>query len=158
MCWDALALVGSGSRAKVCCFLYFIDVIDIMLIIRIILCCCVGTTSYRAHFGWRRRTAQGIQCPWLQADQAWGCRKTGQYPIFSYLPNKSARFLYEFHAFRFERLDLPPLPTDLSDFDVHGALKDEQVRVQRLLQYLLAIVVCNILYGLQLHTAEDRAP
>ena len=74
--------------------------------------------------------------------------KLGNYPILSYLPDKFARFLYEFHAFRFESLDLPPLPADRSDFDVHEALKDEQVRVQRLLQYLLAIVVCNILYPL----------
>jgi hypothetical protein len=70
--------------------------------------------------------------------------KLGNYPILSYLPHKFARFLYEFHAFRFESLGHPPLPADSSDFDVHGALKDEQVRVQRLLQYLLAIVVCNI--------------
>jgi hypothetical protein len=72
--------------------------------------------------------------------------KLGNYPILSYLPDKFAGFLYDFHAFRFESLDLPPLPADRSDFDVHEALKDEQVRVQRLLQYLLAIVVCNILY------------
>ncbi len=57
-------------------------------------------------------------------------------PILSYLPDEFARFLNEFHAFRFESLDLPPLlvPADRSDFDVHGALKDEQVRVKRLLQ------------------------
>ncbi len=74
--------------------------------------------------------------------------KLGNYPILSYLPDKFARFLYEFHAFRFESLDLqvPPLPADRSDFDLHGALRDEQVRMQRLLQYLLAIVVCSILY------------
>ena len=72
--------------------------------------------------------------------------KLGNYPILSYLPDKFAGFLYDFHAFRFESLDLPPLPADRSDFDVHGALRNEQVRVQRLLQYLLAIVVCNILY------------
>jgi hypothetical protein len=72
--------------------------------------------------------------------------KLGNCPILFYLPDKFARFLYEFHAFRFESLDLLPLPADRSDFDVHGALKDEQVRVERLLQYLLAIVVCNRLY------------
>ena len=57
--------------------------------------------------------------------------KLGNYPILSFLPDKFARFLYEFHAFRFESLDLPYLPADRSDFDVHGALDDEQVRVQR---------------------------
>ena len=51
------------KRAKVCWFLYFIGIIDIMRIIPIILCCCLGTMSYHAHFGWRRRTARGIRCP-----------------------------------------------------------------------------------------------
>ena len=52
----------------------------------------------------------------------------GNYPILAVLPDKFARFLFEFHAFRFESLDLPPLPADRSDFDVHGALDDEQVQ------------------------------
>ncbi len=94
----------------------------------------VGTTSYCAHFGWRRRTARGIRCPWLPAVRRrikhGNAGKLGNYPILSYLPDKFARFLYEFHAFRFESLDLPPLPTDRSDFDVHRALNDEQVRVR----------------------------
>ena len=41
--------------------------------------------------------------------------KLGNYPILFYLPDKFARFLYEFHAFRFEILDFPPLPADQSD-------------------------------------------
>ena len=45
----------------------------------------------------------------------------GIYPILSVLPDKFARFLFEFQAVRFESLDLPPLPADRSDFDVHGA-------------------------------------
>jgi hypothetical protein len=40
---------------------------------------------------------------------------------------KFARFLFEFHAHRFESLDLPFLPADRSDFDVHGALLDDKV-------------------------------
>ncbi len=47
--------------------------------------------------------------------------KLGNYPILSVLPDKFARFLYELHDFRFSSLDLPPLPGDRSDFDVHGA-------------------------------------
>ena len=54
--------VNICERAKVCCFLYFIDIIDIMCIIRIILCCCLGTTSDHAHFGWWRLTVRGILC------------------------------------------------------------------------------------------------
>jgi hypothetical protein len=45
------------------------------------------------------------------------------------LPDKFARFLYEFHDFRFESLDLPLLPADRSAFDAHGALDDSQVHI-----------------------------
>jgi hypothetical protein len=47
----------------------------------------------------------------------------GHYAI----PDKFARFLYEFHDFRFESLELPHLPADRSNFDMHGALGDAQV-------------------------------
>ncbi len=53
--------------------------------------------------------------------------KLGTYAILSVLPDKIARFLLEFHAHRFESLDLPFLPADRSDFDVHGALLDDKV-------------------------------
>ncbi len=56
--------------------------------------------------------------------------KLGKYHILSVLPNKFARFLYELHDFRFDSLDLPPLPADRSDFDVHGALKTHQVEAR----------------------------
>ena len=49
------------------------------------------------------------------------------YPILFVLPDKFARFLFEYHAVRFESLDLPPLPADRIDFDVHGALEDDKV-------------------------------
>ena len=35
-------------------------------------------------------------------------------PILSVLPDKFARFLFEFHSCRFESLDLPILPDDRS--------------------------------------------
>jgi hypothetical protein len=54
--------------------------------------------------------------------------KLGNYPILSVLPDKFARFLFEFHGFRFESLHLPLLPADRSDFDVHGALEDDKVQ------------------------------
>ena len=53
--------------------------------------------------------------------------KLGEYPILSKLPDKLARFLYDFHNFHFQRLKLPPLPADRSDFDVHKALAPHQV-------------------------------
>ena len=54
----------------------------------------------------------------------------GIYPILSVLPDKFARFLFEFHSVRFESLDLPSLPADRSNFDVHGALEDDKVKTK----------------------------
>ncbi len=53
--------------------------------------------------------------------------KLGHYAILCVLPVKFAGFLHEFHDFRFESLDLRPLPANRSDFDAHGALGVVQV-------------------------------
>ncbi len=52
----------------------------------------------------------------------------GNYPILSVLPDKFAWFLFEYRWPRFESLDLPRLPADRSDFDVHRALLDDKVQ------------------------------
>jgi hypothetical protein len=52
--------------------------------------------------------------------------KLGTYDILSVLPDKFARFLFEFHA---QSLDLPFLPADRGDFDVHGAPLDDKVHI-----------------------------
>jgi hypothetical protein len=49
--------------------------------------------------------------------------KLGNYPVLSALQDKVAKFLYEFHDFRFSSHDLPPSPADRSNFDVHGAIQ-----------------------------------
>ena len=54
----------------------------------------------------------------------------GIYPTLSVPPDKLARFLFEFHAVQYESLNLPPLPADRSDFDVHGALEDDKVKTK----------------------------
>jgi hypothetical protein len=67
--------------------------------------------------------------------------KLGTYDILSVLPDKFARFLIEFPAHRFESLVLPFLPTDRSDFDVHGALLDDKVH-----EYvMLCTMICHTL-------------
>ena len=63
--------------------------------------------------------------------------RLGKYEILSVLPDKFARFLFEFHGHRFERLDLPFLPADRSDFDVHGALEEDKVREYIILSALI---------------------
>ena len=55
--------------------------------------------------------------------------RLGNYPILAVLPDKFARFLFEFHAVRFESLDIPLIPADRSDFDVHAALDDDKVKM-----------------------------
>ena len=52
---------------------------------------------------------------------------SGIYPILSVLPDKFARFLFEFHSCQFESLDLPILTDDRSQFDVHCALEVDKV-------------------------------
>ncbi len=102
---------------------------------------CVGGYDALDYGGYNALEHGGYNALDYRRIQHGDAGKLGNYPILSYLPDKFERFLYEFHAFRFESLDLPPLTADRSDFDVHGALTVEQVCVQKLLQYLSAILV-----------------
>ena len=74
--------------------------------------------------------------------------KLGKYDIISFLPDKVARFLYEYHDNRFQRLDLPPIPEDRSEFDVHAGLKPEQVVHNIYLNYLNYLNYLDICYYL----------
>ena len=73
----------------------------------------------------------------------------GIYPILSVLPDKFARFLFEFHSVRFESLDLPPLPADRSNFDVHCALEDDKVKYVRgyIIRIMTFICIMSIILG-----------
>jgi hypothetical protein len=51
----------------------------------------------------------------------------GKYAILSVLPDKIARFLYEYHHTAYDSLQLPPIPLDRSRIDVHGSLLRHQV-------------------------------
>ena len=44
---------------------------------------------------------------------------------------------------RFESLDLPLLPADRSDFDVHGALEDDKVKTEIMI-CIIHIIQCII--------------
>ena len=76
--------------------------------------------------------------------------KLGTYDILSVLPDKFARFLFEFHAHRFESLDLPHLPADRSDFDVHGALLDDKVQTYDTCTLISVEIYLNWIYIHQL--------
>ncbi len=97
----------------------------------------VGLTAYCAHFGGGRRPAWRFNaldyCKIKHGNAGrlgtyGNAGRLGTYSILSVLPDKFARFLFEFHSGRFESLDLPILPDKRSQFDVHCALEDEKVK------------------------------
>jgi hypothetical protein len=51
----------------------------------------------------------------------------GEYKELAVLPDKIARYLYEFHAESYASHGLPALPVDRSRVSVHGILKPAQV-------------------------------
>ena len=53
---------------------------------------------------------------------------------------------YEYHENRFQRLELPPIPEDRSKFDVHAALKPEQVVHNIYLNFFNYLNYLNIYY------------
>ena len=74
-------------------------------------------------------SSMGMQENWATTLYFLSCRTNSQ------------GFYMNFILFDFESLDLPYLPADRSNFDVHGALDDEQVRVQRRI-----LVNCHLYY------------
>ena len=53
----------------------------------------------------------------------------GKYAVLSVLPDKIARFLYEYHDTSYTSLGLPAMPLDRSDISVHSILRPEQVQI-----------------------------
>ena len=51
----------------------------------------------------------------------------GRYEVLSVLPDKVARYLFEFHAEQYTHLNLPPLPDNRDSGVIHGLLKTVQV-------------------------------
>ena len=52
----------------------------------------------------------------------------GKYAVLSVLPDKIARFLYEYHDTSYTLLGLPAIPMDRSKKSVHGILRPDQVK------------------------------
>ena len=106
---------------------------DLMHIIYIICIIYINLNSFPRYgvisctHWWEAEGSMGGVTPWITARSI---RKTlASWAITpSVLPDKFARFLFEYHSHHFESLDLPELPADRSDFDVHGALLDDKVQ------------------------------
>ena len=56
------------------------------------------------------------------------------HQVLRYLPKRKANFLHEYYSEHFPSLNLPPLPSDWSQIDVHAML--EPFDIQRLLRRL----------------------
>ena len=61
--------------------------------------------------------------------------------MLSVLPDKIARFLYEYHDTSYTSLGLPPIPLDRSGISVHDILRPDQVNL-----YYICIIckICTI--------------
>jgi hypothetical protein len=55
--------------------------------------------------------------------------RLGRYNELSFLPDKAARFLFEFHADDYKTLRPPAIPMSASSGDIHKLLKTHHVCV-----------------------------
>jgi len=56
------------------------------------------------------------------------CGKYGQYKVISFLPDKIARYLFEFDSESYTSHNLPEIPDDPSEQSIHGLLGPQQVQ------------------------------
>ena len=59
----------------------------------------------------------------LNGTAGWLC----DYFVLKYLPEKIAKFLFEYHADKFQSLNLPVIPLDRSEVDVHSLMTPAEV-------------------------------
>ncbi len=60
----------------------------------------------------------------------------GKYAVLSVLPDRIARFLYEYHDTSYTSSGLPPIPLDRSGISVHGILRTDQVQLFSYAKYV----------------------
>ena len=68
----------------------------------------------------------------------------GKYAVLSVLPDKIARFLYEYHDTSYTSLALPVIPLDRSNVSVHGILKPDQVL--QICEICIICIICHYAY------------
>ena len=56
------------------------------------------------------------------------CGKYGQYKVISFLPDKIARYLFEFDSELYASHNLPEIPDDPSEISIHSLLLPHQVK------------------------------
>ena len=67
----------------------------------------------------------------------------GKYAVLSVLPDKIARFLYEYHDTSYTSLGLPPIPLDRSGISIHSILRPDQVHLGvRPQKYVIQSIFC----------------
>ena len=68
----------------------------------------------------------------------------GKYAVLSVLPDKIARFLYEYHDTSYTSLALPAIPLDRSNVSVHCILKPDQVL--QICETCIICIICHYAY------------
>ena len=87
--------------------------------------------------------------------------KMGKYAVLSVLPDKIARFPYEYYDTSYTSLELPALPMCRSDISVHNILRTDQVL--NICKIHIRCRICNIWHILQtvhidtLYVQQSRA-
>ena len=73
----------------------------------------------------------------------------GKYAVLSVLPDKIARFLYEYHDTSYTSLALPAIPLDRSNVSVHSILRPDQVK--NVIYVLYAKYAQNVIRQIYMH-------
>ena len=89
-----------------------------------------------------QHNAGNVAVPWESILHG-KCGECGAYKIRSVLPDKLGRYFFEYHAESYASLDIPALPEDRSQMNVHGMLKLFQASLFVLVFVQTCIIAIN---------------
>ena len=70
------------------------------------------------------------------------CGEYGDYKVISVLPDKISRYLFEFDSESYTSHNLPALPQDRSNIDVHSLLRPDQVKNSIMCIMYIMYIIC----------------
>ena len=79
------------------------------------------------------------------------CGEYGRYHELSVLPDKIARYLFEFYSDSYASLHLPEIPEDRSQVNVHALMNPPQVLHRILFVHVLALIYIQCIWTIQWH-------
>ena len=120
-------------------------------------------TAHSSFSARRRRVGHWIRCTQPCINPVQRCGQAGIMPpaVLAFLPAKVCRFLYEFHAIRFESLELAPLLDDGDE--VYCILRPDQlnvllrrIKLRVFQQHTRHFRLFNVLVGHTKHSCAQR--